>query len=260
MNAMSDTIDGDDTAMERRLADLLATAVSAAPVESEPPADLWDRISAALRSDDGAATVPAEAPGQLRHVDDVDAHTVGAGTIVEYVIDAHDVVVGTGGDWDGFAADNEAPELSGAGTGARLWDVIADEALRDLWREAVARVRATGRQATLPFRCDGPSVRRWYEMTLTPGPDGTVAFRSALTFEMARPEVRALRRYGDRDTEAPVVRICSWCGHGDDDGTWRPVEELLAGARLLEQDPPPPVVHGICPSCVDQMTRVLTDV
>jgi len=53
------------------------------------------------------------------------------------------------------------------------------------------------------------------------------------------------------------TQVCSWCNQGNDEGRWRPVEELLARTRLLEQDPPPPVVHGICPHCLAEMSRQL---
>ena len=110
---------------------------------------------------------------------------------------------------------------------------------------------------TVPFRCDGPSARRWFDMTVTPLADGAVAFRSELVMEMPRPELAVLHRASHRDLDAAKVEICSWCNQGNDEGHWRPVEELLARTRLLEQDPPPPVSHGICEHCVQQMSKQL---
>lgn len=212
---------------------------TADPTSDDPelPADLWERIRSAVSADSGTGGCP--------------------GSVVEYRIDADDVVIGVGADWFGFAEDNEAPELVAAPTGRSLWSSIGDASLRDLWREAVARVRSSGEEVTVPFRCDGPHVRRWFDMTVTPLDDGSVQFRSRSTFEMPRPEVVALRRDIDRDPDSALVEVCSWCGEGNDGGRWVPIEELLARARLLEQDPPPPVVHGICPRCVDRMATQL---
>lgn len=205
------------------------------------PEGLWSRIEDAVRADESAGS----------------AAPAGAGTVVEYAIDRDDVVVAVGADWAEFARENEAHELACAPTGRTVWDAIGDESLRDLWRSAVAKVRSSATPMTLPFRCDGPNARRWFEMTLTPLDDGAVGFRSELVFEMARPELAVLLRHVERDEAAGVVEICTWCASGNDGGVWRPVEELLAHQRLLEADPPPDVAHGICPACVDEMSTQL---
>ena len=205
------------------------------------PTDLWSRIDAAVRADE-----PTDGSG-----------AIGAGTVVEYRIDRDDVVVAVGADWVEFARENEAHELAAAPTGRTLWDSIDDESLRDLWRAAVAKVRSSATPITLPFRCDGPNARRWFEMTLTPLDDDAVCFRSELVFEMARPELPVLLRHVERDDDAGVVEICTWCASGNDGGVWRPVEELLSRQRLLEADPPPAVTHGICPDCVEEMSAQL---
>jgi len=207
-----------------------------------PPADLWSRISDALDADAPQASAGSNG---------------GAGTVVEYRIDADDVVVSVGADWDDFARENEADELVETGTGRTLWSSIGDDSLRELWREAVRQARSTGNTVTVPFRCDGPCARRWFDMTVEPLGDGAVAFRSELVMEMPRPELAVLHREMRRNPEAGTVEICSWCNQVNDEGHWRPVEELLARTRLLEQDPPPPVAHGICPHCVQQMSTQL---
>lgn len=223
---------GVDDRIRRRVAELDAADAE----RHDPPGGLWDRIAASIEHD------RVERPGA-----------------VEYAIDRHDVVVAIGGDWDAFAESNEAPELAGSAARTPLWDSIADDQLRDLWRAAVDAVRATGRPASIPFRCDAPDVRRWYRMDLSPGDDGGVHFRSELTFEMERPALEVLRREVPRDDELPTVQVCSWCAKASNGAGWRPIEELLASARLLEADPPPPVSYGICPGCQDEMTEQLVE-
>lgn len=244
-SAVTDTAEpADRDPQMRRVVGILRGLVDVDVPPDAPPANLWDRISAAV-----AAEIDPD-PSTLR--------AGGPATVIEYRIDSNDVVVSVGADWDAFARQNEGDELADTPTGRTLWSTIGDDSLRDLWREAVGRVRSTGTPVTVPFRCDGPSARRWFEMTMTPLEHGAVGFRSRLVVEMPRPELAVLRREVPRDPDATGIEVCSWCNAANDRGEWRPVEEALANNRLLEQDPPPPVVHGLCPQCVDSMSAQLT--
>ena len=210
----------------------------------EPPADLWDRISSTVAAEREVASVDRGSPV-----------AGGAGGVVEYRIDADDVVVSTGGGWASFAEANEAPELSDGADGRTLWSSIGDPDLRDLWRLVVTRVRDGAEPVVVPFRCDGPEARRWFEMTVTPERDGAVSFRSELTFEMPRPEVPALLRDAPRDETLPALEVCCWCADAHDGSEWRPVEVVLARRRLLEATPPR-VVQGICGRCRSRMSEL----
>lgn len=223
-----------DAGLDARLDGLLADLEERDFERAELPAGLWEGIAAAV-----AADAPVAAGG--------------SGGIVEYAIDADDVVVSLGRGWAEFASANEARELAGDATGRTLWSQIGDAELRDLWRTAVDRVRSVGAPVTVPFRCDGPAARRWFEMTVTPLADGGVHFRSELTFEMARPEVPMLGRTTPRDATLDAVAVCSWCAEASDGGEWLPVEELLVRQRLLEAVPAPAVSYGICPDCTDRL-------
>ncbi len=219
-----------------RVTTLLSTVDSADLERFEPPADLWSRI---------AASVAAE-PERVAD---------GAGTVVEYAIDAHDRVIDTGGEWSAFASDNGAPELGDMTADRTLWSYFGSDEVRDLWRLLVAQVRTTGLAATVPLRCDAPGVRRWFDMTLTPQRDGVVQFRSTLAFEEHRPEVAFLVDRAERD-DRPAVPVCSWCGDGHDGSTWRRIEDIVSELRLLE-DALPAIDYGICASCRDRMASEL---
>jgi len=204
-------------------------------VRFEPPADLWARIAASISS-------PPSAP---------------LGTVVEYWIDADDVVSTVGDGWSEFARDNEAPELADLTTDRTLWSHFDSDEVRDLWREVVARVRTRRVTATVPLRCDGPDTRRWFEMTITPGADDTVWFRSELVREEVRPAVPFLSVAALRDRALDAVPVCSWCGDGHDGSEWVDIERLVRGARLLEATEMPALAHGICPSCREAMSADL---
>jgi len=86
----------------------------------EPPEGLWGRIAGSIGSATGT-------------------------TVVEYSIDANDVVVAVGGDWSQFASENQAAELARTWVGRELWTCLGDDDLRDLWRLLVSGSVAMGR-------------------------------------------------------------------------------------------------------------------
>lgn len=226
-----------DDAQVKRLEHLLGQIDLADGERVEPPPHLWGRIAASL-------------------ADDVDVET-GAGTVVEYWIDAEDEVLVVGADWSSFARGNQAPELADTTPDRTLWSYFDGDEVRDLWRLLVARVRATRTAAQVPLRCDAPDMRRWFEVTITPGPDDVLLFRSTLVFEEPREPVELLDAFGRRDPDAAAVPVCSWCGDAHDGDRWRRIEDVVRERRLLEQELLPPICHGVCPTCRELMSSDL---
>lgn len=200
----------------------------------------------------GAAPDPDEAP-------EVRSPTISvSAAAVEYVIDADDAVIAFDGAWTEFARENDAPELAELSSGRQLWSYFGSGEVRELWQLLVGRVRAEQVEARVPFRCDAPSVRRWFEMTITPGDEDTVRFRSVNTFEQVRSTaVPVLDLHAERDQAAPAILLYSWCGRGHDGTRWLDLEELVIEQRLLEQTRVPPISHGSCPECRDVMVATL---
>ena len=232
MASTSDTSGMYDPAVER-LTSLLSTVGDADFERFEPPADLWGRISASITS------------------------TRTPGMVVEYWIDADDVVFATGEGWVEFARDNDAPELVDLAPDRTLWSHFDTDEARDLWRAVVARVRSQQAEAKVPLRCDAPDMRRWFEMTITPGDNDTVRFSSALVFEEPRPTVALLQTKTEPMSSAPAVPVCGWCGQAHDGTSWMAVEELVQSHRLLEATVVPRVEYGICPPCREAMSAEL---
>jgi hypothetical protein len=226
-----------DPAFRDRLA-LIMSQVDGTDFERvEPPDALWGRIAASV------AAESARAP-------------TGSGTVVEYSINAHDVVIAVDEGWALFARDNDAPELVELDPARTLWSYFGSDEVRDLWRMLIQQVRAKQARALVPLRCDAPHMRRWLEMTITPAPNGVVHFRSLLLFEQPRPSVSLLDLHTERDNETPAVPVCSWCGKAHDGSQWHEVEELARDLRLLE-DPLPAIIYGICPTCRELMSADL---
>lgn len=211
----------------------------------DPPDDVWAGIEAAITS------VPASSPGDtvVRHLP--------ANTIVEYSIDANDVVVTVGQNWAHFARDNDAPELVAPPANRTLWSYFDGDETTDVWRLLVDRVRATGQEAEVPLRCDAPHARRWLKMTIAPVADGAVRFRCELVFEETREPISLLDTNAARDVEQHPVALCSWCARVHHDSDWVTIEQFVRNARLLERTSVPSLAHGICATCRDQMSAEL---
>ncbi len=241
-------VDGIDPSVVEGIA-RLASAIEPSDLDLvEPPADLWADIEAALAVDDTVShRAPKVPPGRVS----------GTATVIEYWIDGNDVFTTVGQDWDQFATDNGAPGLGPSSSGRTLWTYFDRDDVRDLWKLLVARVRADHKQVRVPLRCDAAHARRWFELTVTPKADTGVHFRCELTFEEPREPVLLLDTDRRPNTDAEPVVVCSWCGRGRSGSTWLDIEELVHSERLLEQTSLPPISHGICNPCRDDMSAEL---
>jgi PAS domain S-box-containing protein len=181
--------------------------------------------------------------------DDIDLTGHDASTAVEYCIDADDRLVAVNHAWDAFARENGAPQLVAPLPGRPIWQSFASGEVRELWRLLIERVRHDRVEARVPFRCDAPGMRRWFEMTITPGRHARVSFRSALVFEEPRPTVSLIDLRAERDSAGPAVEVCSLCSRGRDGARWSDLEDLMRRRRLLEAPQVPPVAYGVCPPC-----------
>jgi len=172
--------------------------------------------------------------------------------LVTYTVDASNRIVAVGGDWDRFARENSAPELSGERIlGRPITDFLSPGPVVALVNELLERVRARGTAATIPFRCDSPELLRRLELTLTPLADGGVEFRSATVIE--RPHPHALRIL---DPSVPRsddhLTLCAWC-RSVSLPEWVELDEAIRRLQLLETLPLPMISHGICPACEELM-------
>ncbi len=173
-----------------------------------------------------------------------------------YQVDHSDTIVAVGGDWDRFAADN------GGGTrcearqvvGASLWDFIAGDETQHLYGLVLGRVRALGRPVVLPSRCDGPRIRRFLSISITPLEDGAVRFDSTVVRTEARAPVALLDANAPRSLE--VVRICSVCKDVHIEGGWVSIEDAITSLGLFDKPTLPRLSHGLCSPCFDD---VMTD-
>lgn len=157
-----------------------------------------------------------------------------------YTIDSADRIVDVSPDWDSFAsANNGAEACAAAVVGHSLFDNIDGDPVRMFMQAILMRVRTSGVEEHVPYRCDSDSARRYYTMTLRPIDRGSVRVDHELDRE--EPMDRTVRIRTAFDLTRAVPR-CSLCCRLHRDGAWSdPFED--------DEDSEVRVIHTVCPDC-----------
>jgi len=167
---------------------------------------------------------------------------------LSYAIDEQDRLVRVDEAYYRFAAENGWEE-AGWSLGRSLWDYVAGEDLKKVQRLLLRRVRDDVGSVELPFRCDGPGVRRKMDIRIAAGRGGrAVLFSARLREEEEREEPMPLL-----DPEAArgeeLLPMCGWCDRFEVEGEWVEVEEAARRLDLFDRPEMPALSHGICPEC-----------
>jgi hypothetical protein len=167
---------------------------------------------------------------------------------LSYAIDDQDHLIRLDQSYYRFAAEN-GWDGAGDSLGRSLWDFVAGHEMRKLQRMLVRRIRNEVRDVELPFRCDGPEVRREMNIRIAAHPSGRVVLFSArLRSEEAREAIQPmLDPSAPRDDE--MLEMCGWCDRFNVDGEWVEIEEAAGRLELFLRSELPQVSHGICPDC-----------
>jgi hypothetical protein len=167
---------------------------------------------------------------------------------LSYAIDEHDHLVRVDDGYYRFAEENGWAE-AGSSLGRSLWDYVSGRELVKLQRLLVRRIRDEVGDVELPFRCDGPAVRREMDIRIVARPGGrAVLFSARLRSEEEREAPQPLL-----DPNAPrgddTLEMCGWCDRFEVDGEWLEVEEAARRLDLFRRSELPALSHGICPDC-----------
>jgi hypothetical protein len=155
----------------------------------------------------------------------------------------------------GFYAFAQTNGWDGADSslGRSLWDFVAGEELEKLQRMLLRRVRGELRSVDLPFRCDGPTVRREMDIHIASQASGRfVAFSARLRMEERRDEFQPLLASATPRVEETLT-MCGWCDRFLVDGEWVEVEEAVERLGLFQMQEMPAIGHGVCPQCTEML-------
>ncbi|PIQ62029.1 MAG: hypothetical protein COV99_07455 [Bacteroidetes bacterium CG12_big_fil_rev_8_21_14_0_65_60_17] len=181
-------------------------------------------------------------------------HSVTSTNEFTYIVDEDDRIVSISDNWDSFALENKAPDLTAqVVVGQSLFTFVADEATQHIYRIILEQVRRTGRTIVFSYRCDSPSVRRFMELRISRSDEGNVQFDSRIMREEPRDPVLLLDEALERSDD--FLSICGWCKKVHVSGEWMEVELALERLDLFGQSPLPRLTHGICPACTERMMQ-----
>lgn len=168
---------------------------------------------------------------------------------LRYAIDDQDRLIKVDDGYYRFAEEN-GWDGAGASLGRSLWDFVAGHEVKKLQRLLLRRVREGVRDIELPFRCDGPDVRREMSIRIAADRTGRVVLFSARLraeedWEEPQPLLDPHAPHDDEDS----LQMCAWCDRFLVDGEWVEVEEAAKKLELFRRSEMPTLDHGICPQC-----------
>jgi hypothetical protein len=115
------------------------------------------------------------------------------------------------------------------------------------------RVRGDLRSIDLPFRCDGPAVRREMDIHIASQASGRfVLFSARLREEEERDEFQPLLA-AETPRSEETLTMCGWCDRFLVDGEWVEVEEAATRLGLFALPKMPTIGHGVCPDCSEML-------
>ncbi len=170
---------------------------------------------------------------------------------LSYAIDDQDHLIKVDEGYYRFAEEN-GWDGAGASLGRSLWDFVAGHELKKLQRLLLRRIREEVRDIELPFRCDGPDVRREMDIRIVAHPSGRVVMFSA---RLRSEEPREAQPMLDPEVprSANTLDMCGWCDRFEVDGEWVEVEEAATRLELFKRRELPAISHGICPRCSEML-------
>ena len=155
----------------------------------------------------------------------------------------------TSPNWDRFAFENGAAELTGgAVVGRPLLEFIDGAETRALYASLLKRVQESGAEIDLAFRCDSPEKRRFMTLHMSRDADGQVMLSAELLREEPRPRVGLLD--SERPRTGEPVEICSFCKRVETrTDRWHEIEEAQMELGIDGDSPLPPLLNTVCPDC-----------
>jgi hypothetical protein len=171
---------------------------------------------------------------------------------LSYAIDEHDHLIRVDAGYYSFAEENGWDEAT-TSLGRSLWDYVAGHEMVKLQRLLVRRIRDAVGDVELPFRCDGPAVRREMNIRIVARPGGRVVLFSARMRSEEAWDLPQLLLDPATPRSDETLEMCGWCDRFEVDGAWLEVEEAVRRLELFNRPELPKLSHGICPDCNEML-------
>ena len=170
-----------------------------------------------------------------------------------YRLDGENNIVEVGGKWDDFAEQNNgAKAFAKRIVGTQLFTHISGTTSRDFVWTMIDAVRKTGKPSVKSYRCDGPEIKRFMEMTIVPEEAAHVRVEHRL-LRIETRSVRAAFTTGHGASGRVLIR-CSMCNRVRAKGRWLEIEQAVAANSAGAQDSYP-VAYGVCGSCRESASQ-----
>ena len=147
--------------------------------------------------------------------------------VISWTIDGDGLVIWQSDGWRTFADDNNGAALRDVCVES-IWDLLAHEGVRDLYRALIDWVQGTEtKHVSFMFRCDSPDEQRTFRMLIKQDQErGEISFNSTL------------QAAGKKDYREPrksaAFAICPGCKCTRVDDAWMTVEQALSGQEILK--------------------------
>jgi len=167
-------------------------------------------------------------------------------SLVDFTLNANDEIITVGHDWDQFALENGAPELTGQQImGQPLLDFVTGKVTRQFVLALLHLVRYQQQSIHLHYRCDSANIRRFMLMSVSPQDSGNVHFLHKLLGTEPRQRTVYIATAIQRGQNTTVR--CSMCNLVKSKQAWVEPDQLQSGnsrqsSELL-------VIYGICETC-----------
>lgn len=164
---------------------------------------------------------------------------------VVYHIDADNRIVYVNDEWDAFAAENQAENLSGREVlNFKIWKYIQGDEVKHVLNEIFKKVRETSKCLSFEYRCDSPELKRLLNMKVSLIEGGLVSIENTVREIESRKPVCVQKITRD----SSFVKMCSWCKRMKTD-QWVELEEGIGSMGYLTEETVPKITHTICPEC-----------
>jgi len=177
------------------------------------------------------------------------------GNLVVYRLDGDDRITYVNPNWRSFAEANGCTTLEPRNVlGRSLWDFIHDGETCHFHQMLLGRAKAIGKPIRIPFRCDGPDLRRFMEMEICLCEPDSVEYRCTTLHTERRSPVEILAANLPRTDK--LIRVCSWCKCVDAGGnTWVEIEEGIRRLSLFDHAQLPAITHTMCDHCFARLEQ-----